>query len=306
MTSGKAPELMAGRLTLSAEDGMETPVAYFSSELVGALTVLFAVCILVPTMYYVWNVYRRKLSHIAILGGLAAFFIFGYLVAETLLRLLAPASRMEAMGMWPYALVRALCVAASETAGISFALWYLHRQHGTIRVPIGFGLGFRLFEMFYLGALNTLLRLSTVMSVNQNGPEEILSQVNEGQREAFELQLRELAESSVGMYWMSAVDYACRFILAVVLARLIWYAFEGGRLPEDKRLIGAAFGLDFLCELMLALHAAGASYPLCASFYYVFVALGVCLIYAVSRRRDDPQRLTAEHVRERNLPRRRR
>ncbi len=278
---------------------METEFSY-SGELLGALTVLFAVCILVPVMYYVWNVYRRKLSHIAILGGLAAFFLFGYVLSQTLLRGLDPAEQ----GMWGYALLSALIAAACDVGGIFLGLWLVHRQQGTVRVPIGFALGYRIFEMFYLGGLNTFIRLSYVMTVMNDGLEAVLSQVEESQRPALELQLRSLAEGSVGMYWMSAVDYAARFALTVALARLLWYAIEGGRKPEDRRFVALAFGLDLLCELMLSLHAAGGSYVLCAIVYYVLVALALCLSYSMARQRDDPEKLRADRLQGRGARRR--
>ena len=273
----------------------------FPGGLITALTVLFAVCILLPTMYYVWYVYRKRFNHIALLGGLAAFFLFGFLIAENLLRLLSPIS---VTGQWTYALLRAAVAALCDVGGYALGLWFLKKQHGTIRVPISFGLGYRLFEMFYLGALNTLLRLTSAMTVNRDGIQTLLDTVTEEQAPALRLQLMTLAESSPGMYWMSAVDYICRFVLTVVLVRLIWYAFEGGREPEDRRLIAAAFGIDLLCELMLALYAAGLSYHLCAGVYYVLVAGAVCLAYYTARRRDDPQQLTADHLSGRNIRKR--
>ena len=274
----------------------------FSSGLITALVVLFAVCILLPTMYYVWYVYRRRFNHIALLGGLAAFFLFGFLIAENLLRLTAPAA---GAGLWTCGTLRAFIAALCDVGGYTLGLWFLKKQHSTIRVPVSFGLGYRLFEMIYLGALNTLLRLSSAMTVNREGLQYMLASVPEEQAPALELQLRNLAESAPGVYWMSLVDFICRFVLTVALVRLIWYAFEGGRLREDRRLIGAAFGIDFLCELMLALHAAGASYHLCAAVYYVLTAGTVCLVYTVARRRDDPQQLTADHLPGRNVRRRR-
>ena len=273
----------------------------FSGELITALTVLFAVCILLPTMYYVWYVYRKRFNHIALLGGLAAFFLMGFLVSENLLRLLTPAA---GAGMWTYALLRAFIAALCDVGGFTLGLWFLKRQHSTIRVPISFGLGYRLFEMLYLGAMNTVLRLTSAMTVNREGLQALLDTVTEEQAPAMKLQLMSLAESAPGMYWMSTVDYICRFVLTVALVRLVWYAFEGGREPEDKRMIGAAFCLDFLCELMLALHAAGASYHLCAAVYYVLVAGTVCLAYYVAHRRDDPQQITADHLKGRNIRKR--
>ena len=271
---------------------------FFSGGLITALTVLFAVCLLLPAMYYAWYVYRKRFNHIALLGGLAAFFLFGFLISENLLRLISAA------GGWSHALLRAFLVALCDVGGYALGLRFLKKQHSTIRVPISFGLGYRLFEMLYLGALNTILRLSTAMSVNRDGLEAVLEGVAEEQVAAFRLQLMSLAETSPGVYWMSTVDFICRFVLTVALVRLIWYAFEGGREPEDKRLIAAAFGLDFLCELMLALHAAGASYHLCAAVYYVLTAGAVCLAYYVARRRDDPQQIAAEHLTGRGIRKR--
>lgn len=273
----------------------------FSGDLITALTVLFAVCILLPTMYYVWYVYRKRFNHIALLGGLAAFFLFGFLVAENLLRLLAPTA---GAGQWTYSFLRAFCAALCDVGAYALGLWFLKKQHSTIRVPISFGLGYRLFEMLYLGAMNTVLRLTSAMTVNREGLQALLDTVTEEQAPALKLQLMSLAESSPGMYWMSTVDYICRFTLTVALVRLVWYAFEGGREQSDKRLIAAAFGIDFLCELMLALHAAGASYHLCAGIYYVLVAGAVCLAYYVAHRRDDPQQLTADHLTGRNIRKR--
>ena len=273
----------------------------FSGDLITALTVLFAVCILLPTMYYVWYVYRKRFNHIALLGGLAAFFLLGFLVAENLLRLLAPTA---GAGQWTYSFLRAFCAALCDVGAYALGLWFLKKQHSTIRVPISFGLGYRLFEMLYLGAMNTVLRLTSAMTVNREGLQALLDTVTEEQAPALKLQLMSLAESSPGMYWMSTVDYICRFTLTVALVRLVWYAFEGGREPSDKRLIAAAFSIDFLCELMLALHAAGASYHLCAGIYYVLVAGAVCLAYYVAHRRDDPQQLTADHLTGRNIRKR--
>ena len=265
----------------------------FSGGLITALTVLFAVCLLLPAMYYAWYVYRRRFNHIALVGGLAAFFLFGFLLAENLLRLLGPAA---GAGKWTYALLRGFCLALCDVGAYALGLWFLKKQHSTIRVPISFGLGYRLFELLYLGALNTILRLSTAMTVNRDGLEAVLEGVAEEQVPALRLQLMNLAESSAGVYWMSTVDFICRFVLTVALVRLIWYAFEGGREPEDKRFIAAAFGVDFLCELMLALHAAGASYHLCAAVYYVLTAGSVCLAYYVAHRRDDPRQIAADHL----------
>ncbi len=274
----------------------------FSPDLIAALTVMFAVCLLMPAMYYAWYVYRRRFNHIALVGGLAAFFLFGFLISESLLRLLSSAS---GAGMWPYSILRAACIALCDAGGWALGLWFLKKQHSTIRVPVSFGLGYRLFELLYLGALNTILRLSTAMTVNRDGLEAVLEGVAEEQVPALRLQLMNLAESSAGVYWMSTVDFICRFVLTVALVRLIWYAFEGGREPEDKRFIAAAFGVDFLCELMLALHASGASYHLCAAVYYVLTAGAVCLAYYVARRRDDPQQISASHLTGRGIRKRR-
>ena len=102
----------------------------FSPDLIAALTVMFAVCLLMPAMYYAWYVYRRRFNHIALVGGLAAFFIFGFLISESLLRLLSSAS---GAGMWPYSILRAACIALCDAGGWALGLWFLKKQHFTIR-----------------------------------------------------------------------------------------------------------------------------------------------------------------------------
>lgn len=280
-------------------------VLSFPAPLVSALTVLFAVCILAPAMYYVWNVYKRKLSHPAILGGLCCFFLFGYWLSGVLLGLLAPEARMASLGMWGYGLRRAVCVAVSEVGGMSLLLWFLHRSEQTIRVPIGFGLGFRLFDMLYLGAMNTLIRLSYAMTVNREGLDAVLTQVEEGQRPELLAQLQALSGSSPRTYWLSAVDYACMFALTVALSRLLWYAFADGRKAADRRFLPLVLALRFVAELLLALYAAGGRFTICAAAYYVLTAAAVCLAFYVSRRRDDPEQIRAEHLKGKTIRRRR-
>lgn len=279
---------------------------YFSSGLVTALSMTFAACILIPVMYYIWMVYKRKMSHVGIIAGLAAFFMFSYLISGVLLANLAPESSMEKMGQWPYALIRALCLAVSDTLAMALGLWFLHRQDRTVRAPIGFGLGFRLFDMLWLGGLNVLAPLSSAMTVNREGLESLLSSVEPDKVSALELQLRALAETSPKVYWLGTVDYVCKFVLAVALTRILWYAFEGGREPADKKYGALVFILKFLCELMLALYAAGGKYQLCSAAYYVLVAASVCLAYYLANRRDDPEQLRADHLKGKTLPKRRR
>ena len=278
----------------------------FSPQLVTALSMTFAVCILIPVMYYVWMVYQRRISHVGILAGLAAFFLFSYLIPGILLGQLAPESAMGSMGQWPYAIVRALCIAVSDVAGMALGLWFLHRQERTLRAPIGFGLGFRLFDMLWLGALNVLAPLSSAMTVNRDGLESVLSQVEADKVGALELQLRALAETSPKVYWLGMVDYVCKFALAVALTRILWYAFEGGREPADRKCGAMVFVLKFLCELMLALYAAGGKYQLCSAAYYVLTAATVCLAYFLATHRDDPEQFKADRLRGKAIPKRRR
>lgn len=278
----------------------------FSSALLTALTMTFAACILIPAMYYIWMVYKKRISHVGILAGLAAFFMFSYLFSGVLLGKLAPESAMGKMGQWPYAITRALCIAISDMAGMTLGLWFLHRQERSLRAPIGFGFGFRLFDMLWLGGLNVLAPLSSAMSVNSDGLEAVLSQVDADKANALELQLRALAETSPKVYWMGTVDYICKFVLAIALSRILWYAFEGGRESADKKYGAVVFGLKLLCELMLALYAAGGKYQLCSAAYYVLVAASVCLAYYLSSKRDDPEQFKADRLKGKSLPKRRR
>lgn len=272
----------------------------FSPALVTALAISFAACILVPVMYYVWTVYKKRISHVGILAGLAAFFLFSYLIAGILLGQLAPERES-----WGNAVIRALIITVCDLAGMGLGLWFLHRQERTLRVPIGFGLGFRLFDLIWLGGLNVLAPLSSAMTVNQNGLDAFLTQVEAEKAPALEQQLLALAETSPKVYWLGTVDYLCKFILAVALTRILWYAFEGGREPADRRFAVLTFALKLLCELMLALYAAGGKYQLCSAAYYVLTAATVCLAYYLAHKRDDPEQFRADHLRAKTVKRRR-
>ena len=277
----------------------------FSPGLVTALSMTFAACILIPVMYYVWMVYKKRISHVGILAGLAAFFLFSYLISGILLAQLAPESGMARMGMWPYSILRALVIAVCDLGGMGLGLWFLHRQERTLRAPIGFGLGFRLFDMLWLGALNVLAPLSSALTVNREGLESVLQGVEAEKVGAFELQLQALAETSPKVYWMGTVDYICKFALAVALTRILWYAFEGGREPADKKCAAIVFILKFLCELMLALYAAGGNYRLCSAAYYVLTAGSVCLAYYLAHKRDDPEQFRGDRLQAKQLKKRR-
>ena len=277
----------------------------FSPGLITALGMTFAACILIPVMYYVWTVYKKRISHVGILAGLAAFFLFSYLISGILLAQIVPESSMGKMGQWPYAILRALVIAVCDMGGMGLGLWFLHRQEQTLRAPIGFGLGFRLFDMIWLGGLNVLAPLSSAMTVNREGLESVLSQVEAEKVSALELQLRALAETSPKVYWLGMVDYICKFALAVALTRILWYAFEGGREPADKRCAVLTFALKFLCELMLALYAAGGKYQLCSAVSYVLTAAAVCFAYYIAHKRDDPEQFRADHLKGKTVRRRR-
>ena len=275
---------------------METTLV-FSDELMTALTVLFIACTVAPAFYYVWYVYKKKLNHAGMLAGLAAFFLCGYLLPSMLLGSFAPADKSAEMAPAAYALLRALLVALPEVGGITVFLLFMSRRYSTVRVPIGFGLGFRLFDLLYLGALNALFRLANALTVNRDGLESLLESVDAASAPALVEQLELLAASAPKVYLMSAVDYVCMLVISVVVARFIWYGLEGGKLEEDRRLILLAFVLRFVAEFLQAFYSVGgASYGLCAGIYYVLTALAVCYCYYEARRRDDPEKIHADHI----------
>lgn len=275
---------------------METTLV-FSDELTTALTVLLIACLITPSFYYVWYVYKRKLNHAALLAGLAAFFLCGYLLPSMLLGSFAPAEKSAEMAPAAYALLRALLVALPEVGGIAVFLVFLKQRYDTVRVPIGFGLGFRLFDLLYLGALNALFRLANAMTVNRDGLDSLLETVEADAAPALLEQLEALAASAPKLYLMSAVDYICMLIISVAVARLIWYGLEGGKLEADRKLILLAFLLRFVAEFLQAFYSAGgASYFLCAGIYYTLTALAVGYCFFEARRRDDPELIRADRL----------
>ncbi len=270
---------------------METTLV-FSDELTTSLVVLFITCLILPAFYYVWYVYKKKLNHAGLLAGLAAFFLCGYLLPSMLLGSFAPADKSAEMAPAAYALLRALLVALPEIGGMAVFLAFMQRRYSTVRVPIGFGLGFRLFDLLYLGALNALFRLANALTVNREGLQSLLDSVDAASAPALQEQLEALAASAPRIYLISSVDYICMLLVSVVAARLIWYGLEGGKLEEDRRLILLAFVLRFAGEFLQAFYSAGgASFGICAGFYYGLTALAVGYCIFESHRRDDPEQI---------------
>ena len=283
---------------------MDTQTLVFSEPLITALSFLFCFCLLAPALYYVWFVYRRNLDHTGLLGGLAAFFLFGYLITGFFLGVLVPESKKESMGAWGYALLRSLVIAVVEVGGIWASLQFLRRgrtaQRRTVRIPIGFGLGYRLFDLLYLGAFNALFRLLNAMSVNRDGLETVLEGVEADAAPALETQLRLLAESAPRMYWLSAVDYLCMLVISACVARLLWYSMEGGLKPADIRFLPLVFVVRLVGECLLALYqSGGGSFLACAGTYYVLTAALACFTWYQSARRDSKEMLHDEHLKSR-------
>ena len=269
----------------------------FPDGLISALWLLLAVCILLPALYYVWMIYKKSFDHIAMLAGIASFFMFGYLVSGILLGNFAPQKLADAYGSTLYASMRALCVTVSEVGGFWLALFILKRERPGVNTAIGFGLGYRLFDLLYLGAFNALFRLANALSVNQDGLQSVLANVDESAAPALEEQLRILAQTSPKIYIMSSVDYLCMFVISVCLARLIWYGMEGGKLAADKRLIALSAGFRLVSEWILAKYQSlGEKYSVYAGIYYVLVAALICFTYWQSKRRDDPEMIRAAHL----------
>ena len=276
----------------------------FPEPLITALSFLFCFCMLVPALYYVWFVYRRKLDHSGLIGGLAAFFLFGYLITGVLLGALAPEARLESMGAFGYSILRALITAAVEVGGSWGVLTFLRRgrpaEKRTVRLPIGFGLGYRLFDLLYLGAFNALFRLLNAMSVNRDGLSTILEGVDAASAPALEEQLRILAASSPQMYWLSAVDYFCLLVISVCVARLLWYSMEGGLKPADIRFLPLVFAVRLAGEFLLAMYqSGGGGFLACAGTYYVLTAALACFTWYQSAQRDSKELLHDEHLKAR-------
>ncbi len=288
---------------------MDAQVLVFPEPLITGLSFLFCFCLLVPALYYVWFVYRRQLDHSGLLGGLAAFFLFGYLITGMLLGALAPEAKREDMGPWVYSLLRGFITAVAEVGGCWAVLTFLRRgrpaEKRTVRLPIGFGLGYRLFDLLYLGAFNALFRLLNALSVNRDGLETILEGVDAASAPALEEQLRILAASSPRMYWISAVDYLCLLVISVCAARLLWYSMEGGKRPADIRLLPLVFVVRLAGEFLLAMYqSGGGSFPVCAGTYYLLTAALACFTWYQSSQRDSRELLHDEHLKSRTRLRR--
>ncbi len=274
----------------------------FSSDIVGALFILLFTCIMLPVLYYIWTAYRRSINHWAILAGLAAFYVFGYMLSGIFLRAFAPESIAQKAGLAPYALVRAFWISVAEAGGLWVTLFLLSRRFGTARVPTGLGLGFQLFNLIYLGGINSFIRLGYAMSVNKEGLETVLGAVEPKYASEFEAALRSLAETEPYVFIMSAVDYAAMFALTAAVARILWYSIDGGSKggKASPPLLLAGFGLRLAAGIPLALYQAGAGgYKICAAVSYAVTAFAVALAVWLSRDREDAELIRAERLKPR-------
>lgn len=272
----------------------------FSNELTGALFALFFTCIMLPVLYYIWMAYRKRLNNIAMLAGIVSFFVFGYFLSGFLLGSFAPEAKAAELGVVGYTLRRSICIAIAEAGGLWLSLYVLSKKYNTVRVPTGLGLGFQLFNLLYLGGINSFIRLGYAMSVNKNDLQTVLDSVDPQYASQFETLLRELAASDPYVYIMSAIDYVCMFILTAALCRILWYSIEGGKKESSRLLIAAAFVLRLAAEIPLAVYkAGGGSYKLCAVIYYVITALVLAYAVWLSRDRDDKEQIKSDRLRPR-------
>jgi uncharacterized membrane protein YhfC len=275
---------------------------FFSNNLVSALFMLLFTCIMLPVLYYIWTAYRRSINHWAILAGLAAFYVFGYMLSGIFLKAFAPEAVAEKAGLAAYALMRAFWIAAAEAGGLWITLLLLSRRFTTSGVPTGLSLGFQLFNLIYLGGINSFIRLGYAISVNKEGFETVLGAVEPQYASEFEAAMRSLAATEPYVFIMSAVDYAAMFALTAAATRIMWYSIYGGSkgVKASPPLLLAGFGLRLAAGIPLALYQAGAgSYKICAAVCYAITALAVAFAVWLSRAREDAELFRAERLKPR-------
>jgi hypothetical protein len=95
-------------------------------------------------------------------------FLFRISAFGFLLGTFAPEARPLSSVILGYALRRAVCVAVTEAGGIWIYLYCCYKSI-TPKGSQGFGLGFQLFNLLYLGGNKRFIRLGYAMSVNKNG-----------------------------------------------------------------------------------------------------------------------------------------
>ena len=265
----------------------------FSNAFVTVSFLFLFCCLMCPVLYYIYFVYKKRFNHLAMLGGIAAFLMFGYLLTSLLLGSVIPTSLRDQMGEVPYALVRTLLIGICEAGGMYITLRLLSSRYPGNTTPISFGLGYTLINMLLVGGVNGFMRLSQAMAVNDNGLDAVLDTVDASQREALRATLTELSELPIGRYAMEVAEFVCFFLISVAIARIVWYAIDGGKLPASNRFLGLGILLRFAAELAYYMVGRVENYVMAEVIYYIVTLVIVAVAVLLSIQRDDKEKVRA-------------
>ena len=273
----------------------------FSGGFVAASFILLFLCIMLPLFYIVFYVFKKNFNLVLMLIGLAAFFLFGYLLTGLLTGTFAPSRLIGTVPPAAYAIRRSLVVGLVRALSIWLVLLLLAKRYGSVIVPASFAAGYSLIDMLFVRGATGYIAFSQALAVNQNGIDYVVSTADLTSQEALRESLLELAQKPASLYVWGTLDSVCAFVGTICLARLLWYSIEGGVREENKLLVPVCLAAAVLLEIPGALYDGGAfsGYAPAGIIYYVVTALLVAGTIIAAKNHDEKVGVAASRLRRR-------
>jgi hypothetical protein len=235
-----------------------------------------AACLLPPLMYYIFYVYRRNLKQLAVLTGLAAYAVFGYILPGFVVPGISGA------------VPRALYIACSEVAGIFIAFKLTAKAWDTNANAFGLTVGFAVIPIIIMRGFTAMSKLAIVTSLNDTGYSALAESMPTENRAALDDMLTALANETTAQHMLIAAEYLCAFALIVGITRLIWYSFHGERREPNIMFVFAALLLRSLAEIFYQ-----TPYSIVSECAYYVVSLAAFAASVLAAKFwDEPERFT--------------
>ncbi|MDR2606418.1 MAG: YhfC family intramembrane metalloprotease [Oscillospiraceae bacterium] len=262
---------------------MITEEFQFSGAFVNSLWAIAAVCLAAPLLFYVFNAFKKRMSHAALAGGVIGFIALGYGLNSV------------ALGGVERGALSALYYTIIEVAGAYAIMRWLAAKRADRSVPIGYALGYSAIPMLIMKGYGALMKLSVANAFNELGLTAFLESVDSGDRDALLATLNEFAAETLQTHLMIVAEYLLSFALTIGTVRLVWYSIHGEKRAANWGFLAAAIVLRFGAEYFYQ-----SEYSIvtqCAYYFVCAVTFGASLLAA--RLWDNPETYTQHLSRKR-------
>jgi len=256
----------------------------FSSAFINSVWAIAAVCLIAPLLLYIFNAFRKRMSHVALAAGLVAFILLGYLLSGIVL------------GGLKQGFLSALYYTAIEVAGAYAIMRWLAKKNPTPGVPIGYAIGYSAIPMIIFKGVSALVKLSVANSYNKLGYADFLKNYDGTDLNVALITLNEYAAETLEYHLLIAAEYLLGFALTVGTVRLIWYSIHGDRRQPSWLFLVAAMLLRFAAE-----YCYQAEYSIVTQCtYYALAAITFIASLVAAKLWDNPetytQRVSRKHL----------